>query len=184
MFVSEKVKSMINNGFIKCKNISGEEFEVPVERLSFRPSVYGIIFQDNKILLSKQWDGYDFPGGGIKIGETIDDALKREVKEETGFDIKIGKIATCENSFFKYKLKEKYVQSILVYYLCEIVGGEISLEFIAESEKEYVSLPEWINIGEIDKIKFYNSVDNVKVIKEAFIIYSCVESGLGERNYI
>lgn len=162
---------MICNGLVKCKNISGEEFEVSIEKLSFRPSVYGIIFQEEKILLSKQWDGYDFPGGGIKIGETIDEALRREVKEETGFDVKKNEIVSCNDSFFKYSKKEKYVQSILIYYLCEIIGGEISSEFLAESEKDYVGMPEWIDINNINKIKFYNSVDSIEVIEKALKIY-------------
>lgn len=152
---------------VKCRNIYGEEFEVLVNKLSFRPSVYGIIFQDNKVLLSRQWDGYDFPGGGIKLGETIEEALKREIKEETGLDVRMGDVVACENSFFKYRQKEKYVQSILIYYLCEIVGGKISLEFIAESEKDYIGEAEWINLDAVGKIKFYNSVDSVEIIKKA-----------------
>lgn len=162
---------MKNNKIVKCKNVYGEEFEVSVDQLTFRPSVYGIIFQDNKILLSKQWDGYDFPGGGIKLGETIEEALKREVKEETGLDIRMGDIVACENSFFKYRQKEKYVQSILIYYLCEITGGETSLDFLAESEKDYAGMPEWIDLSEVEKIKFYNSIDSLEIIKKAIEVY-------------
>jgi len=162
---------MKDENIIKCKNVYGKEFEVSVDKLTFRPSAYGIIFQDNKILLSRQWDGYDFPGGGIKIGETIEEALKREVKEETGLDIKMGDVVACENSFFKYRQKEKYVQSILMYYLCEIVGGEISSDFLAESEKDYVGTPEWIDLEDIEKIKFYNSIDSLKIIKKAVEVY-------------
>lgn len=162
---------MEDKNIVKCKNVYGGEFEVSTDKLSFRPSVYGIIFQDNSILLSKQWDGYDFPGGGIKLGETIEEALKREMKEETGLDVKMGDIVACENSFFKYRQKEKYVQSILVYYLCEIVSGEISLDFLAESEKDYVGLSEWINLEDMKKIKFYNSIDSLEVIKKAVEVY-------------
>jgi len=162
---------MGDKNIVKCKNVYGKEFEVLVDKLSFRPSVYGIIFKDDKVLLSKQWDGYDFPGGGIKIGETIEEALKREMKEETGLDIKISDVVACENSFFKYRQKEKYVQSILIYYLCEIVGGEISSDFLAESEKDYVGTPEWINLADIEKIKFYNSINSLEVIKKAVEVY-------------
>lgn len=157
---------------VKCKNVNGEEFEVSINELAFRPSVYGIIFKDDKILLSKQWDGYDFPGGGIKLGENINDALVREVKEETGFEIKINEIIACKNSFFKYLEKEKYVQSILMYYSCEAIGGKASLEFIAESEKNYIDMPEWIGIDDVESIKFYNSVDSIEIIKKAFKIYN------------
>lgn len=162
---------MGDKNLIKCKNVYGEEFKVSIEKLSFRPSVYGVIIKDGKILLSKQWDGYDFPGGGIKLGETIKEALKREMKEETSLDVKMGDIVACENSFFKYRQKEKYVQSILIYYLCEIVGGKISLEFIAESEKDYIGEAEWIDLDAVGKIKFYNSVDSVEIIKKAVEVY-------------
>jgi len=168
--------------FIKCKDINGVEFEVSVESLSFRPSVYGIIFKDEKVLLSKQWDGYDFPGGGIKIGETIESALKREVKEETGFDVKMNELIACENSFFKYRSKDKYVQSILIYYLCEITGGEICLDFIAESEKEYIGEPEWISLKDIEKIKFYNSIDSSDVVRKALETYNNKNKEYGRKN--
>ena len=159
-------------GYIFCMDVNGEKHEVSIEKLSFRPSVYAIIFKDDEILLSKQWDGYDFPGGGIKLGEDIEQALIRETKEETGVEIRVGEIVACENSFFKYHEKEKYVQSILIYHLGEISGGEMSLEFVAESEKHYIDMPEWIDMGKIGDIKFYNSVDSVKIIKKAFKIYT------------
>ena len=57
---------------ITCLDIKGNKSKVPVSKLTFRPSVYGVIIKNGSILLSRQWDGYDFPGGGIKIGETIE----------------------------------------------------------------------------------------------------------------
>lgn len=39
-------------------------------------------------------------------------------------------------------------------------------------EKDYAEMPEWINVNNIDKIKFYNSVDSIEIIKEALRIYS------------
>jgi nucleoside triphosphatase len=150
-----------------CTDINGKEYKVPVSKLTFRPSVYGLIIEDEKVLLSKQWDGYDFPGGGVDLGETLEDAVKREVKEETGLEVKVGKIVACENSFFKLPYKEdEFVHSILIYYLCERISGELSTANFDEYEKEYADMPEWINVKEIDKIKFYNSVDSVKIIKE------------------
>jgi len=153
---------------IICTDINGKEYKVPADKLTFRPSVYGLIIENGKILLSKQWDGYDFPGGGMELGEAIEETLKREVKEETGLEVKIGKIIASENSFFKLPVikEDKFVHSILMYYLCERTGGELTTENFDEHEKEYADMPEWISLDEIENIKFYNSVDSVKIIKE------------------
>lgn len=55
-------------------------------RHDLRPTVRGIIEKDGKLALihKKEYDYYAFPGGGINEGETYEEALIREVKEETG----------------------------------------------------------------------------------------------------
>ncbi len=154
-----------------CTDRDGNTHEVSSEELRFRPSVYGVIIKDGALLLSKQWDGYDFPGGGIEIGEEIKSALVREVKEETGMDVTVGEIVACENSFYKPLLDDSHnngcLHSILIYYLCNVIGGELSIDHIADNEKKYISMPEWIPLENVDKVKFYNSIDSMQIIQQA-----------------
>ncbi len=152
---------------VTCTDRHGKTYTVPVNELTFRPSVYAVIIKDDRVFLSKQWDGYDFPGGGIELGETIEEALIREVKEETGMDVRVGDLVTCETSFFKLHSTGQYIHSLLLYYLCKIVGGEISTAFQDESEKQYMDSPEWIDLKTVEYIKFYNSVDSLAILKEA-----------------
>ena len=60
----------------------------------FRPSVRAIIIRDGKVLMvhSLKYNYYKFPGGGIEPGETMEEALCREVAEESGFAVIPGSI--------------------------------------------------------------------------------------------
>ena len=152
---------------VTCTDRHGNTYSVPANELVFRPSVYAVIIKDNRIFLSKQWDGYDFPGGGIELGETAEEALIREVNEETGMDVRVGNLVTCETSFFKMHSSGQYVHSLLLYYLCDIIGGQISTALQDESEKQYMDAPEWVNLEGIDHVKFYNSVDSLAILEKA-----------------
>lgn len=157
---------MKNPPTITCHDIEGNTFDVYPKDLTFRPAVYAVIIQDDKILLSKQWDGYDFPGGGIELGEKIEDALVREVKEETGVDVRVGGILYTADSFFKLPFHGNYVHSIHLYYECQIVGGELSTDFLHESEKLYADMPEWIPLKSIKDIKIHTSADVKKILSK------------------
>ena len=43
---------------IICKDVYGNQYTVPVDELNIRVGVYAVIIEDNKILLTRQWDGY------------------------------------------------------------------------------------------------------------------------------
>ncbi len=152
-----------------CRNIrNGAEKRIPVSMIAFRPSVYGVVVKDGKVLLVKQWDGYDFPGGGIDVGETIDQALKREVWEETGLRIEKDKLLACEEDFFTHHYTGKHFQSILFYYLCKNPKGKISTDHFDEHERQYADKAEWVSVQNIHALKFYNPVDSVEIVKQAF----------------
>ena len=154
---------------IICHDVNNKKYEVATKKLTFRPSVYGIAIKNNKILLSKQWDGYDFPGGGLNLEETIEEALKREFWEETGYKIKVGEVIHTQTSFFHsaHSSIKEYWNCVLIYYTCKIISGKISTENFDEDEKKYLSAAEWVDIKNIKKLKFYNSVNSSEVIKKA-----------------
>ena len=151
---------------IRCYDRDGKEYEVDESELTFRPSVYGIVIKDGKILLAKQWDGYDFPGGGVEIGETVREALKREVKEETGMEVKVGEILLCEDTFFKLPFRGNFVHSILMYYICEVEGGELSMANFDEDEKKYGGMPEWVDLDQAKNVKIYSSINAKKIFEK------------------
>ena len=81
-------------------------------------SVAGLVTNDkNEILLIKSPKrGWEYPGGMIEPGETFQDALIREVKEETGINVEIiGIIGLCKNI-------EKDIVNI--DFACKAVDGQ------------------------------------------------------------
>lgn len=141
--------------------------ELNVSDLSFRPSVYGILIEDKKILLSKQWDGYDFPGGGMNIDETIEETLVREFWEETGIKVKMDRLVACENVFYHSIMRNESWNWLGIYYLCHKNGGDLSIQNVDDEERKYLSMPEWIELTSVEKLKFYNNVDSLKLINTA-----------------
>lgn len=66
-------------------------------------SVGGLIENnEGKILLIKSPErGWEIPGGQVELGEGLTDALKREIKEETGIDIEVGELKAVHSNITK-----------------------------------------------------------------------------------
>ena len=152
---------------ITCTDIDGKKFEVAIKDLIWRPSAYGIVIREGKILLSKQFgDRYDLPGGGVDLGESPEEGVIREIKEETGIDAIKPKLVGTENSFFQssHSKENKSYQCILMYFVCEYAGGELSVDVFDEDEQEYAELAEWIPIAGIDGLNLASTVDYRKYL--------------------
>ena len=81
-------------------------FLVDGMKLNVRAGI--MIIKDNKILLHKNdnRENYCLPGGGVHFLESSDDAVIREIKEETGLDIEIDEfVSTIESIFEKDGIK-------------------------------------------------------------------------------
>ncbi len=159
---------------VTCRTIGAGHQQVRVGDLSWRPSVYGVVIKDGKVLLCPQWDGYDFPGGGVHEGEPILEALVREVKEESGIDVVPDELLLVQDDFFIHPRSGKPFHSILMYYKCEAIGGEISDAGFTEFEKTMMKTAEWLDIAAalekarpLSDLKFYNPVDSPALIRKA-----------------
>lgn len=157
---------------LRAKSLDGNHYAVSIDELSWRPSVYGIVIRDGKNLLSPQHGtGYDLPGGGMEYGESLEQAVIREVKEETGIDVRpINQLATRTQLFVwkpNEKNERKATQSILIYYLCEVLGGTLSVDGFDIDEKNYAELAEWVDLAEIDTIGVASTVDYRELVKVA-----------------
>ena len=138
---------------VTCVDVYGKAQEVPVDQLHWRPSAYGFVVKDGKLLLSKQFFGHDLPGGGVDFGETPEAAVIREIQEETGIIANNPRLLTLTTNFFKPTSQGIFYQAIMMYYQCDFVGGELSMDGFDENEKVYADMPEWISLDNLDDVK-------------------------------
>ncbi|HTW96977.1 MAG TPA: NUDIX domain-containing protein [Candidatus Methylomirabilis sp.] len=92
------------------------------------------IFKNNHVLLLKRAkdegvfpEHWELPGGKVEYGERPEDAVAREIREETGLKIKVG----FPYGTFSYFLNE--IHYIDIQYYCYALGDEIKLS--VEHEK-------------------------------------------------
>ena len=108
------------------------------------PTVGALIFnqQDHVLLLkSDKWRGkYVIPGGHIELGETMEEALKREIKEETGLEVYGIEFASLEEFIFDEAFHEKR-HFIFIDFVCRTDSDDVVLNHESQ-EHVWVSLEE------------------------------------------
>ena len=137
-------------------SLDGQKYPFELDEIKWRPSVYAIILRDGKLLVSPQHGmGFDLPGGGVDVDETCVDAVVRETKEETGMDVKVIRFVDMLENFFAWKPgnpnERKIYHSLCLYYLCEVIGGEISMDGFDEQEMNYAQKAEWFDVQSFNK---------------------------------
>jgi ADP-ribose pyrophosphatase YjhB (NUDIX family) len=90
-----------------------------------------VVDGDGRILLQRRSDSgnWALPGGAMDIGETFAQSVIREVKEETGFDVRIERIVGIYSDpghVFAYDDGEVR-QEFNICLACTIVGGELTV---------------------------------------------------------
>jgi mutator protein MutT len=71
---------------------------------------------------------WEFPGGSVEFGETLAQALQREIQEEYGIEISVGKLVDVVNHI----LPQEHQHWVSPTYICEITSGQPN---IREPEK-------------------------------------------------
>jgi nucleoside triphosphatase len=136
---------------ITAKDNFGSYINLPGDKFVFRPSIYGVIINQGRVVLmkNKRNQKYWFPGGGLELGETIEEALKREIREETGLEVEVKELLLFKENFFYYQPLDEAYHAFLFFFACETaMTNLISDNKVDDYEAEK---PRWVSIDEIKK---------------------------------
>lgn len=123
-----------------------------------------LIFKGKRILLVQRgkqpllgW--WSLPGGALETGESLADGIRREVREETGLEVKPLEIATVFERIIPDKAGRAEYHYVLIDYVCRVTGG-------TAAPATDVSALAWVMEDELERYQLTEGT--LPVIREAF----------------
>lgn len=129
-------------------------FKTPNGRFNYR--VGAIIIYNNSILMVKNNNSpyYYSVGGRVHLNETSEDAIKREVFEETGLHLDIDRLAFIHENLFVEDVTKERFHEICFYYVMKSTSklDTICMSFDENGSKEHLK---WISLDNIQDEYLY-----------------------------
>jgi len=113
-------------------------------------AVGAVIYRDDRILLIRRDQEpakghWTFPGGVVELGESLEEAVKREALEETGLWVVVGEVATVIDRVIHDEAGRIRYHYVIVDYFARAVGGLLQ-------PGSDVSDARWVALEDLDKL--------------------------------
>lgn len=119
--------------------------DAPHRAQGFGPIVVAaaVVIREGRVLLTRRTEGqhlagmWEFPGGKLEDGESPEEALVRECREECGIEVEVAEILDVTHHRFPDK------DVLLLFYRCGLRGGEVRHLQVADHA--------WVAPAELDR---------------------------------
>lgn len=105
-----------------------------------RIAAYALLHDNGRVLLCRlskelpEWEGcWTLPGGGLEFGESPEEAVVREVEEETGLKIRVKSVAGIDSIVVNRDYED--FQGIRIIYHADIIGGDLRHELSGSTDR-------------------------------------------------
>jgi ADP-ribose pyrophosphatase YjhB (NUDIX family) len=126
--------------------------------------VGALIFDGERILMAQRgkeplrgW--WSLPGGALETGEILADAIRREVREETGLEIDPVKVFEIFERIMRDAAGAPEYHYVLIDYICRVTGGTLRAG-------DDVCCAQWVNRADLPQLQITEGT--LAVIDKAF----------------
>jgi ADP-ribose pyrophosphatase YjhB (NUDIX family) len=126
--------------------------------------VGAVVIRDNAVLLVERarepHKGYwSLPGGVVETGETLEQAVRREVREETGLQVEPLAVVEIFERILRDAQGRAEYHYVLIDYVCTVAGGDLA-------PADDVSRARWFSRDALDGLRLTEG--SLPVIEKAF----------------
>lgn len=148
------------------------DIKIDANEGKFKFRVCGILRVNNKYLTVKIQDNdfYCLPGGHVELGEDTDHAILREMEEELGYKVKIVKLVSIIQNFFKAK-DGRIFHELGYYYIVEPANiDDVNLDDYVVTELDKGKLVKldfkWFTLEELKFTNFLPEILKKQLIND------------------